>query len=275
MTAIDATRRRVQVGAASVSYLVRGEGPGLVLVHGTGADAEVCWSHLFDRLGAGRTLVAPDYAGSGQTTDDGRRLELADLAAQVAGAAADALGEGEPFDLVGFSLGAAVATHLAAERPGLVRSLVLLGGLLSTVGDGRAQVQFALWERLCEEDPDLFARLAYLTAMSPGFGSAMTPEQAREAVDYGLATRQPGTARQCDLDRRIDLTDALGRITARTLVFGQTRDAIAPVEESRALHAGIAGSAYVELDAGHLGLVEQPQAVADGILRFLDAPAGG
>jgi pimeloyl-ACP methyl ester carboxylesterase len=256
-----------QVGDARVAYVVDGSGPGLVLVHGTGGSGEVDWGPLLDRFTDAWTVVRPDYAGSGATVDGGGELTVEALATQVAGAAAAA--GLETFDLVGFSLGAAVAAQLAADRSELVRGLVLLGGLANAVDDARCQLQFALWERLCDTDPDVFARLALLTALSPSFVSALTLAEAEEAVAFGVRNRQPGTARQAALDRRIDLRSSLGLIRARTLVIGQTLDAVIPVEHARELHAGIEGAEYVEIPTGHLGLLEQPDVVAKLIRDFL------
>ncbi len=252
---------------ARVAYRVDGAGPGLVLVHGTGGSGQVDWGPLVDRFTDAWTVVRPDYAGSGATTDGGAELSLAGLATQVA-AAAEAAGLAS-FDLVGFSLGAAVAAQLAADRPELVRGLVLLGGLVNAVDDARCQIQFALWERLCEEDPDLFARLALLTALSPSFVGALSLQEAEAAVAFGVRNRQPGTARQASLDRRIDLRAKLGLIGARTLVIGQALDAVVPVEHARALHAAIDGAQYAEIATGHLGLLEQPDVVARTIRDFL------
>jgi 3-oxoadipate enol-lactonase len=257
----------VAVGDAQVAYAVDGAGPGLVLVHGTAGSGLVDWGPLLDRFTDAWTVVRPDYAGSGTTTDGGGELTLDALAAQVAGAAADA-GLAE-FDLVGFSLGAAVATRLAADHPELVRGLVLLGGAVDTVNDTRSQVQFAVWERLFAEDLDLFSRIALLSVLSPPFVSALTPAEAEVAISFGIRNRQPGTGRQLALDRRIDLRSALGQIRARTLVIGQTLDTILPVEHARALHAGIDNAEYTEIATGHRGLLEQPDVVAKTIRDFL------
>jgi len=212
-------------------------------------------------------VIAPDFAGSGDAADDGGELTLPGLADQVADAA-DAAGL-ETFDLVGFSLGAAVAAQLAADRPQRVRGLVLIAGAANTIDDARCQIQFALWERLCTTDPDLFARVALLSVLSPAFVRAMTLEEAEAAVAFGVEHRQPGTARQLALDRRIDLRSSLGLIRARTLVVGHAFDTVLPVEHARELHAGIPGAEYAELPTGHHSLLEQPDVVAKLVREFL------
>ncbi|MFH3479100.1 alpha/beta fold hydrolase [Xanthobacter variabilis] len=122
----------VELGGTRVAYRVEGEGPGLVLVHGTGGNAETNWGHLVQELARHWPVVRPDYSGSGETRDTGGELSAERLAAEVV-AAAEAAGA-VPFDLVGFSLGAAVATKIAADYPHLVHRVVLLGAFLDGAG---------------------------------------------------------------------------------------------------------------------------------------------
>lgn len=91
---------------ARIGYRDDGAGPALVLLHGTGGDGDANWSGVLAGLD-GRRVIRPDYAGSGLTTDDTAPLSVDRLAAQVLAAVDHAGVDG--FDLVGFSLGAALA----------------------------------------------------------------------------------------------------------------------------------------------------------------------
>ncbi len=51
-----------------VHYAIAGNGPGLVLVHGTSLDAAANYGHLVEQFAGERTVITPDYAGSGETT---------------------------------------------------------------------------------------------------------------------------------------------------------------------------------------------------------------
>jgi pimeloyl-ACP methyl ester carboxylesterase len=75
-------------------------------------------------LSARRLVLAPDLPGFGESDPIGRGFDLE----EVASALADALAEraGGPFDLVGNSLGGAVALQLAHSQPQLVRRLILV-----------------------------------------------------------------------------------------------------------------------------------------------------
>jgi hypothetical protein len=57
----------ISASGTSVSYSTLGEGPGLVFVAGTGLPAELNFGHLAGAFTSSRTVILPDYAGSGQT----------------------------------------------------------------------------------------------------------------------------------------------------------------------------------------------------------------
>lgn len=99
-----------------------GDGRPLVLLHGVGASRTV-WRRVVPLLAADRMVLTPDLPGFGGSEPVGRGFDLA----RVATALADPLAEraAEPFDLLGNSLGGAIALQLAAVRPDLVRRLVL------------------------------------------------------------------------------------------------------------------------------------------------------
>ncbi|MEV4106569.1 alpha/beta hydrolase [Nonomuraea sp. NPDC049695] len=242
--------------SGQVHYRRAGSGPGLVMVHGTGGDAVTNYAHLVPDLAGIRTVITPDYAGSGQTADPGGDLTLDLLAGQVA-----ATFEG-PSDLVGFSLGAAVAVAVAAEHPELVRRLVLIAGW-THAEDSRLSLGLRTWARLAATDPESFAAYGPLMAFSPGYVSAV----GAGAIMAGESPR--GTLRQIELDLRVDIRDLLPKVTAPTLVIGNTRDYLIPVEHARALHAALPGSEYAELDSGHVVLHERPAEVTKLIREFI------
>jgi 3-oxoadipate enol-lactonase len=114
----------------------------IVLVHGTMGKSED-WSRVVEELSNSRSVIRPDYIdrAAGMNSNE---LAIRDLADEVI-AAVRAEGK-QRFDLVGGSLGAAVATCIAAEHPEMVRSLVLVSGF-SHGSDPRMNLQFKLWLR--------------------------------------------------------------------------------------------------------------------------------
>jgi 3-oxoadipate enol-lactonase len=97
----------------------------IVLVHGTMGKSED-WSRVVEKLSSSRLVIRPNYMDRIAGRNSTNALAIKDLADEVV-AAARAEGK-QRLDLVGASLGAAVATYIAAEYPAMVRSLVLVSG---------------------------------------------------------------------------------------------------------------------------------------------------
>lgn len=257
----------VDVAGARVAYRVDGEGPTMVLVHGTGADAVTNWEHLVGQFAERWTVVRPDYSGSGQTRDGDGALTLPMLAEQVL-AAANAGGKA-PFDLVGYSLGACIAAYIAAEHPEQVRSAVLLAGLAGG-GDSRLKLQFELWRDLIRTDRRALARMVLLTGFSPDFLAGWSQRQVDETLEMIMATNWwEGMLRQVELDLTLDTSPYVGRITAPTLVIGCTHDHMVPPSHARALAAAVPGACYAEMPTGHLAPLERPDEFVGLVKEFL------
>lgn len=257
----------IEVDGAKVSYRVDGDGPGLVLVHGTGGDGESNWGHLVERFTPYRKVIRPDYAGSGETEDEGEPLLIRKLAAQVIAAARNA--NATPFDLVGFSLGASLSAYIAAEYPEDVRAVILLAGF-SSGKDERMQLEFGLWQDLIRSDRQAMARLVLLTGFSPDFLSSLSAQQIEENIDAIVTgTQWEGMKRQVGLDLTLDVSEQLKNIKKPTLVIGCTHDHMVPPAHARALAASIPGARYAELNSGHLAPLECPDELAQRIIDFL------
>ncbi|MGI5336163.1 alpha/beta fold hydrolase [Streptomyces sp. CA-181903] len=259
-------------GEATVAYDRTGSGPGLVLVHGTGATKEQ-WQPLTGAVADRFTVVAPDLSGSGATTDHGSPLTVTDLADEVLAAADDA--GLDTFHLAGHSLGAVVAAHLAATHPGRVRSLALHAAWVRT--DSRMAAEFRYWLALLRADAlhgtDLFVRMLPLMAFGPRYWEH-TDETSYEALVGALSGAiASGADRQTEVDLTVDLGPLLGRITAPTLVLASAHDRIIDAGQQQALLSGIADSRYAEIDAGHGAPAEDPEGFAAKLAAFLDERA--
>lgn len=252
------------VGAANVHYTVTGSGPRLVLVHGAGSGgAAFVWGELVEHFAANHTVVLPDLSGTRNTTDDGSPLSIEVLAEQVA-AVIEATGDG-PVDVIGFSLGGSITAALAGLRPDLVARLVSIAGFAHADHPGFQQ-HLALWRSLAD-DAERFGKYAAVTAFSPTFLGGVDAETL--AGINGAMVPDEGTLRHIDLDRRLDIRGLLPQVTAPTLVIGNAKDYMVPVDLTRAVAAGIAGSEYVELDSGHVTFAEQPEAALKAVDGFL------
>ena len=255
----------ISVAGTQVCYTATGDGPGLVLVHGTSANGRSNFGHVVDRFVDQRCVVTPDIGGSGDSTIPDGPLALDTLVEQIAGTIGHAAPA--PVDLLGDSLGAVVAAATAARYPSLVRRLVLVAGWVDSA-DPRHQLAFSTWARLERDDAQLGNRYGLSLAVSPGFLTALGPKTIAEVV------RQPtpaDTERRIDLGLRIDIRDAARTITAPTLVISGRHDFLVPGYQTRALHELIPHSEYVEIDAGHAAFLEKPDELVAIVRTFLFA----
>src|SRR5260221_14080351 len=95
----------------------------IVFLHGTSGQSED-WSQVVEQLTRHRHVIRLNYAEPVAGTDSANPPRVSDFADRVVAAAA--AGGRHRFDLVGFSLGAAVATFIAAEYWEMGRLLGLL-----------------------------------------------------------------------------------------------------------------------------------------------------
>jgi pimeloyl-ACP methyl ester carboxylesterase len=121
-----ATSGYVPVNGLDMYYEIHGDGSPLALFHGAMGTIDSCFANLVPALAATRQVVAIELQGHGHTADVDRPLSYPQMAADAT-ALLQALDIGMA-DLVGYSMGGAVALELAIQHPGMVRRVVFAGG---------------------------------------------------------------------------------------------------------------------------------------------------
>ncbi|GAB7187791.1 alpha/beta fold hydrolase [Kitasatospora sp. Ki12] len=252
------------MSATPLARIVQGSGPGLLLAHGAGGSARDNWGPLLPDLAVHRTVVAPDYPGSGDSPYEADAPTLDELAERLV-AAADEEGL-DTFDLAGYSLGAAVAVRIATRHPGRVRSLLLLAGVAG--GSARMRMLSDLIVDL-EARPDDLARLMLAVVFGGSWVDALPADQLA-GLRQALTGPQPaGLAQQFRLAGEADVRAELAAITVPTLVVGTAEDMLVPPSQHRLLAEGIPGARFVALPSGHLPMVETLPELRDVALEFV------
>lgn len=123
------------VNGLEMYYEVHGAGEGtpLLLLHGGLFNIDLQFGEVLPGLVEGRKVIATDFQGHGHTGDIDRPLTSAHLASDVVGLLQH-LGA-EKVDVFGFSVGGAVALHLAIEHPELVQKLIVSSASYNPKGD--------------------------------------------------------------------------------------------------------------------------------------------
>jgi 3-oxoadipate enol-lactonase len=251
-----------------------GDGPPLVLLHGVGANRAV-WRHVTPALAADRRVIAPDLPGFGGSTPATSGFDLDTAATALAEPLADHAGG--PFDLLGNSLGGAVALRLALARPDLVRRLVLAApaGFAPRRWPIRAAAG-ALGDRAVAVRRIVGAPVARVPAARRAllWGAIAEPqrlaaEDARMMLEASRGSTRIGAAVAAVLEA--DLRADLGRLEVPLGVIWGWRDRIIPISTLRHIRAARPDVLVVTIPrAAHVPQVELPAEFVAAVRRMLD-----
>ncbi len=244
-----------------------GTGPGLLVAHGAGNSMANTFGPILEGLASRYTVVGIDYPGSGDTPRAAGLLSLDELADQLV-AAADAEGL-DRFALSGFSLGGAVAIRAAARHPERVTALVVTASIPHR--DNRIALATSVWRKIAESgDRELLAEFLLLISVGTRALEAVPPEQLPEMLDFAAATAAEGSPEQATLAGQVDVRNDLPKVKVPTLVISTAKDWLTSTTLHREIADTIPGAELVEIDTGHLPMVERPDEWLKLITDFVD-----
>lgn len=214
----------------------------LVLVHPIGLDS-ACWQFV-----GIPEAVAVDLPGHGTRHQSTGPLSLSLMADEIAGSV-----EGQ-LDVVGCSLGGAVAQHLAVRHPARVRSL-----LLACTG---AKMDRAVLLSRAEAAEDQGVLPMIESTLERWFSPALLSDRSNPAIVYAESSlRRIDSMAFSQAWRALadhDLRGRLLEVRAPVTVVGGLADSAAPVALIQALHASIPGARLRLLDGPHMLPLECP-----------------
>jgi len=238
----------------------------VVLLGGTSGRSED-WSQVVEQLAKHRPVIRLNYGEPVAGNDSANAPRVPAFADRVV-AAAGADGR-HRFDLVGFSLGAAVATFLAAEYSEMVRSLVLVSGF-SYGGDLRMRLQFDLWLHLARTDKISLGKLLLVSGLSREFLSAFDENTiGRTTQSFVEMSDWPLIEQNIRADLAVDVREQAKKIKAPTLSITGKYDQIVPTFYTHELADLIPAAKKAEIPSGHLSFLEKPVDLASAMLAFL------
>lgn len=267
----EGEERTIAVDGVGIHCLIAGPAgaPPVVFVHGLGGSLAT-WSLNLPAFAERFRICALDLPGAGASDKPQAGYEVASLADTVA-RVLEALGpDWLPANLVGHSLGGAVALALAGRFPGRVRRLVLV----DSAGLG-PDIDGALLGMMREEPTQagVRAELSKFFAQ-PGFVQQALVEQMYEQRTQPGA--QEALVKTIDAafgggTQRIDLRDTLATSPAPVLVVWGADDAVIPVSHAQAATLAPQGRVEVFEACGHCPHIERGEAFNALALSFLSA----
>lgn len=222
----------------------------IILVHGFGGDADR-WLFTQQPLAAGASVYALDLPGHGQSSKAVVDGSVAALAAVVI-AFMDALAI-EHAELVGHSLGGAIALKAALDHPGRVSALALIAsaGLGTEINAGYIN-GFIQADSRKDMKPLLEQLVADPALINRGLVNDMLQFKRIDGVAAALTTIAAGF--QNGQRQTVDLRDGLAGLTIPVKVIWGSQDQIIPAAHADGLPANVAVS--VVPGCGHLVQLE-------------------
>ena len=248
-----------------------GSGPTVLFFNGSGASI-ASTQFLLDQLAESLDLIVLDQRGLGKSSIPPTPWTMADYAR-------DAKHVLEHFGIdqcgvMGMSFGGMVALEFAVTFPETISRLCLW----CTSAGGSAGSSYPL-HTLGEKDPEERKRISRMLT-----DERFTDEWLEEhPIEKSLVTfieeadlKPVSTERQVGLDAQLsaraghDVADRLGLITTPTFIGCGRFDALAPLENSQALHKRIENSTLKVYEGGHMFVVQDKEALPDAI-SFLNS----
>jgi pimeloyl-ACP methyl ester carboxylesterase len=244
-------------------YLVRGAGEPVVLIHGLGSCGGD-WAFQVAALEGRFKTVVPDLPGSGHSTTAADGYCIRGFARSLWGLL-DHLELLRP-NLVGFSMGGAVALEMALQRPDCVPRLALINSLASYHVDD--------WHKWFEARlPALLMRLLGMRLTAKISAGRLFPEPwqraLRERAERVIAAVPMSSYLGMGYAlQRWSATDRLHRLASRTLLIAAEYD-YTPLAEKLALAQRMSAEIAVIRDSRHGTPFDSTQATNACLSAFL------
>jgi magnesium chelatase accessory protein len=263
--------RFTEAGGLRWHVQVGGEGPALLLLHGTGA-ATHSWRDLLPLLAREFTVVAPDLPGHGFTGS----LRNGGLAA-VAGAIVELLDalELKPELAVGHSAGAAILVRMALDGQLSAKAIMSVNGALLPF-PGMAKLIFPAMARMLFVNP-LASRLFAVQARMTDVGDFLYRSTGSRIDRRGVALYARLFAKSGHVDGALRMMahwdldglyrDLPGLETPSILIAGANDKAVPPSAAKRVARRLKHSETIFLPDLGHLAHEEAPEAIAEIVMR--------
>ena len=261
--------RKVAVRGCELAVALEGQGMPILFVHGFPLDHSM-WDNQIEAISRDFQVIAPDLPGFGGSSPlkvESQRME--DFADSL-GELLSVLGIREPVVFCGLSMGGYIAWQFWRRQSDKLRALILCDTRAAADSPEVAQQRITNADRVLKEGPDFFADMMIPRLFSPR--KLAENFYAVEKIREVMRRTAPQTIAAClrGMAQRVDARPWLGEITHPTLVIVGEEDALSTPAEMEGIAVAIPNARFVKIpQAGHLAPLEEPQAVNQAILEFL------
>lgn len=266
--------QRASVNGVSLAYDVRGSGPSLVLIMGYRLNSAAWPAEFVAALATRFTVVLFDNRGTGLSGKPTCGYALSNMADDVIGLM-DHL-DIPHANVLGYSMGGAIAQELVCRHPDRVLSLVLFSTLCG--GSSAVYARPAVMSVMRDLDgmtPSDAARRIWAVTYEPRYLAA---NRAKIERQMQLEIENPTPLHAADLQFQafadFDCSEALPSVRRRTLVVTGDGDELIPPQNSEVLANLIPGARrFVLRGCGHRAIWEATSQCVALIADFLEQGA--
>jgi pimeloyl-ACP methyl ester carboxylesterase len=252
-----------------------GSGEPLVLLHGIATNRTI-WDDSLPLLATRRRAIAIDVPGFGESEPAGDGFDLEQVAAAIA-AGIEELGVREPYDVVGQSLGGALAIVLGAHQAGSIRRIIAgapagfvsrsqpLADLIAIGTEQLVTARRLLGERFV--DSAAARRLFFLGGVSDG--ERLSPERARVMLASSRTAKRVREAMATIV--AADLRPELRALRAPLGLIWGSDDITVPIRVAADIQKIRPGTPLEMIPrTAHIPHVEAPSDYADAVWRLVE-----
>jgi pimeloyl-ACP methyl ester carboxylesterase len=266
----EMTARLVNVNGIDIAYRLEGEGPPLVLIMGYRLNSTAWPLAFIEQLAQRFTVITVDNRGTGLSDKPIDGYAIANMARDVRGVL-DHL-DIEKVDMLGYSMGGAIAQEFVRQFPERVVRLILCATMA-----GGPSARYADWRvvRIMRDldglSAEQAARRIWKVTYSPGY-LERHPDQAEQQMRREIALPTPLHAADLQFQAfaEFDASNALSNIRCPTLVLTGELDELILPRNSKLMADRIPNAKLVVIPGGgHRVLWEATSACVDLIVGFL------
>lgn len=233
----------IQVDGKNIRYYRGGQGEPLLIIHGGNSHGRI-WANNLKDLSRNYTVYIPDLPGFGMSQSLEGSFYVPELVNFI-NQFADSIGL-ENFNLMGHSLGGAVATTYTLQFPGKVKRLVVIDSMCF----GQ---EIALWVRVLSTP--MFCRSLGKAVVSVFKGFKWLVEAVFRSIEFIIPFSEASLIIGCSAvnikTQSMVLTHRLSEIVIPTLVIWGKSDRIVPVKQAYTAANVIPNCRLMVLKGGH------------------------
>ena len=251
--------QKMNVDGMNIAFARQGKGTPLVLLHGYPLDHSM-WDEIVPLLDGEFDLIIPDLRGFGESDAMEADNSIIDYATDIANLLTH-LKINKAY-VAGHSMGGYVALAFAREYEPRVAGLAMIASQTRPDPPDRKEARYTTAKQVMEQGVG-----TVVDAMAP----KLSAEARIQEFARGLIGRQSPLGISSALHamaERPNSSDLFAAFPFPVVIVHGDADALIPVERGREMKAALPAAHYVEVPgAGHLPMMENPQAVAEA-LRF-------